>query len=263
MINFKMPFLKDSVAFWNCGGGVRSKFDYLKSLITEKQLSIIFVSESEVSQWDVEILKIPGFDLITANTLSLETKSRVCCYVHSTLRYKQVKIKENLDVIALDIENYRIIGLYRPFKLPTNTNRVSFFHSFIECLTDLSRTGRNIIVGGDLNVDLHKRSANLDHLHNWSTEFGLDQLVSNYTWRRIVLGEIQTSAIDHLYTNDPKIQLKQLCSISDHDILLVSKEFPKVERKKIVQRDWRPYSSERLNEEIQTGIEKMSIKQSN
>jgi exonuclease III len=253
-----MAFLKNNVAYWNCGGGLKSKFDYLKGILVEKNISIMFISESEIAINDLNILKIPGYDLITANTLGQNTKSRHCCYVHVTIRYRQVEIKEELDMVALDIENSRLIGLYKPFKLPANTNRVSFFHSIIKCLNDLSRTNRTLIIGGDFNVDLGKKSSNLDLLQNWSTEFGLEQLVKNFTWRRVVLDEIQQSAIDHIYTNDPKIVINHLQSVSDHDIITVSKEFPKITRSKVVLRDWRPYTSERLNEEIAKETEKIS-----
>jgi hypothetical protein len=258
-----MVFLKDNIAFWNGGGGVRSKYDYLKHLLIDRKLSVIFISESEISENDLDILKISDYDLLTASTLGdgSNAKSRVCCYVHSSIRYKQLKIGAILDVIAIEIENYRIIGLYRPFKLPPNTNRVSFFHSIIDCLTGLSKTDKELIIGGDFNIDLGKKSANLDYLQKWAIDYGLQQLVTNFTWRRVILGEVKTSAIDHVYTNDPKISVNQIQSVSDHDIILVSKEFPRIERRKVVQRDWRSYSSDKLNEELSKELEKMSINQ--
>jgi exonuclease III len=252
-----MTFVKNKIAYWNCGGGIKSKHSYLENLLKSEGISLIFISESEVLEGDLGILKIDGYDLINSNTLDI--KSRLSCYIHNTIRYKRVKIDDKIDMIALDIEDFRVIGLYRPFKLPPNSNRIPFFQSIIQNLYKLASTDRQLVIGGDFNVDLDKKSSNLSDLQNWSIKSGLQQLVVKKAWQRVVSGTVQTSSIDHVYTNNLNISLTQVPSVSDHDLLLLSKEFERVIRTKIIQRDWRGYSKETVNEELNKKMSQMSI----
>ncbi len=72
--------MKNKIAYWNCGGGIKSKHGYLENLLKSERISLIFISESEVVEGEVGILKIDGYDLINSNTL--EIKSRLSCYIH-------------------------------------------------------------------------------------------------------------------------------------------------------------------------------------
>ena len=77
------------------------------------------------------------------------------------------------------------------------------------------------------------------------------------TWRRIVSGTIQTSAIYHVYTNE-NLTANVIPSFSDHDLIVVSKMITTTERNKFVMRDWRRYTTERVTQELNKEIEKMS-----
>ncbi len=57
------------VTFWNCAGGIKSKFDYVVSHVNQNNPCIIFISESEVKENDLEILKIRGYDVVTSESL--------------------------------------------------------------------------------------------------------------------------------------------------------------------------------------------------
>lgn len=253
-----MNFLKNSVNYWNCGGGVRSKFDYIKDHVQINKPGLLFISESEMSSWETQMFAVSNYDLLTANTIS-KGKSRIVCYIHSSIKYKQVPIgSPDLDIIAVDIGGYRVVGLYRPFKLPPNCPRVSFFQSIVNTLKVLSHTDKQLLIGGDFNVDLFKPSSNLNDLHNWSITFGLQQLVQTNTWRRIVLNEIKQSAIDHIYASE-ELSINIIPSVSDHDMIVVFKEFETTERKKVWIRDWRGYNKDLMNNEFNTKLSQMSI----
>jgi hypothetical protein len=129
--------------------------------------------------------------------------------------------------------------------LPSGTKPISFFHSIVKNLERLSNTDKKLIVGSDFNVNLFKRSSNLNDLQKWSIKAGLHQLVKSNTWRRIVSGTVLTSAIDHVYTIDI-CKIKLIPSISDHDMIIVEKVFTPSERKKIVIRDWCGYTEEKF-----------------
>jgi Reverse transcriptase (RNA-dependent DNA polymerase) len=252
-----MDPLKNCVTFWNCGGGIKSKFDYLKMYISVNKPSVMFISECEILQHDLNIIKIQNYDLLVSGTLGEKTKARLCCYIHSSIKYKMLHIGNDLDLVGLDILNYRLVGLYRGFKLPPGANRVSFFNSIIKALKRLSKTDKKLIIGGDFNVDINKKTSNLNDLNNWAIDAGLSQLVTNNTWRRIVSDKLQTSLIDHIYTNDLDVKVTQIPSISDHDFIVASKSFNIQTREKILMRDWRGYNKEKMNTALNTRILKL------
>jgi hypothetical protein len=177
-----------------------------------------------------------------------------------------LKIKnDKVDIIAVETNFDRIVGLYRGFKLPPGATRVSFFDSIICQLKLLSKTCKKLTIGGDFNVDLFKPSSNLSDLDNWSLDAGLDQLVRENTRQRLVHvsgGEtrVESSAIDHVYTNAKNWKLKIIESVSDHSILLLEKEDqdPIPKRQKVVIRDWRNYSKEAANMMMNDKLQKIS-----
>ena len=97
----------DNILFWNCAGGIKSKIDYLREFVKGKYLKIIFISEADLKEQDLDLVKIPGFDIILSNTCKGEfKKSRMIGYVRSNETYKSVTILTNqLDVVAIDIKS--------------------------------------------------------------------------------------------------------------------------------------------------------------
>jgi len=251
--------MEKQIVFWNCCGGIKSKIDYIKNFLASNKPSILFISESEVAINDKDFIKVKDYDLLLSNTIGKNSKARLACYILNSLNCNQVQIEDRLDIIALDVQGTRIIGVYRPFKLTGDHNRLSFFHSIIKNLNMLSKTDKMLVVGGDFNVDLFKRSSNLNDLLNWAINNGFIQLVRDFTWRRLVSGNVQTSAIDHVYTNDLNLKLTLIPSVSDHDFLVVSKELVPLERHKTVLRDWRKYSKELAVEELNKEFDQLSI----
>ncbi len=56
------------------------------------------------------MLAVDDYDLLISNTISDSSKSRLSCYAHSSLKYMTLKIVDNLDIFAMDVEVYRLIG---------------------------------------------------------------------------------------------------------------------------------------------------------
>jgi len=203
--------------FWNCAHGVKSKFDYIKYLISSWNVSILFIFEAEVKPDDISVLQIEGYDLIVSNTISGDfKKARTVCFIKNDLPYKVLKVEGDA---------HRFIGLYRGFKLHMNESQNSYFFKMLGIITKLSQTNKQIFIGGDFNVDLFRKSNLLDHLENWAFNMGLNQLINNYTRDRVVNkddGSIshEQSAIDHFYSNSDDVKLYLENSVSDHKILL-------------------------------------------
>ena len=250
---------KKCIVFWNCAGGIRSKFDYIKDFIKANNTSIFFIAESEIGKNDTEILRIQNYDLLISET----DKSRLACYINSSIKYKRIKTDKELDLIALDVGDTRVVGLYKGFKLPAGKTRVSFFHTIVQTLSRLTKTEKTLIIGGDFNVDLNKESSNKSILENWAIKSGLQQIVSSNTRRRAVIGgknqiRLEQSLIDHVYTNDPDCKVIHENSVSDHDIILVTKKIDHSEREKVIVRDWRKYTTERVHLELNKHLTQIS-----
>ena len=248
-----MGTIKKCVAYWNCAGGIKSKFDYIKDFLKTNKISIFFISEAEINKTlDTDILKIPNYDLLMSET----NKSRLACYINSSIKYSRLKTDKDIDLIALDAGDARFIGLYKGFKLPPGKTRVSFFHTIIKTLSRLTKTEKTLVIGGDFNVDLNKESSNKFILENWAIKSGLQQIVETYTRRRVVTGQdqqirIEQSLIDHVYTNDPDSKVIHVNSVSDHDIIIVTRRIEHSERDKFTVRDWRKYTTERVQQELE------------
>jgi len=254
------------ITYWNCAGGIKSKLDYIKQQIANENPCVFFISESELKTDDLNLAKIRNYDLITALTIN-KGPSRVACYIKSNISYKVVPIKDHdLDIIAIETRFERVIGLYRGFKLPTGKSRTSFFDTILESLKNLVKTTKLVTIGGDFNVDLFTKSANLNDLDNWSIRAGLDQLVDSETRQRLVNTDtgqrLESSAIDHVYTNVKEWKLTIEPSISDHHLISVTRPAAastRQPREKIFVRDWRNYNQNSVNEVLNDKMHNLQI----
>ncbi len=251
--------MAESILFWNCAGGIKSKIDYLRDYIIDKNLNLIFISESDIIEQDLALVQIKGYDSILVNTKKFG-KGRVLCYIQSNIPFEVVQVHEDiLDVVAIDCKGVRVIGVYKPFKLPSNHTSTSFFNRLLESLTQLTKTKKQIVIGGDFNVNLDSNSAELDSLEDWAITCGLQQLVEpgTETRSRIVHTEngvrVESSTLDHVYTslNANELSVTFETSISDHIHVLVSKRNPQMnshsKKEKTVVRDWRSYNMVRAS----------------
>jgi hypothetical protein len=250
------------LVFWNCAGGVKSKMDFIKNYIDQHHPCALFISEAEIKSHDLNLLRIKNYDLIVSNTID-KGAARQACYIKSSINYNVVKTTGDCDIVAIETQFDRAIGVYRGFKLPTGVTKISFFHSLMTSLKLLCQTNKILTIGGDFNVDLNKKTSNLHDLDNWSIRFGLDQLVKGITRQRIVNAEggvrVESSSIDHLYTNSKDWKLIITPSISDHHLIEVHRAHTdRSPRQKIQVRDWRHYSKELANETINNKINQIS-----
>jgi len=111
--------------WWNCGGGLLSKIDFIKNYIKTNKPFLLFISEAEIRPENINLAQINGYDLLTASTFSGEfKKSRMTCYVDERISYKQIDIKSKIsDIVALEFQGRTYVGVYKGFKLPTNVTR--------------------------------------------------------------------------------------------------------------------------------------------
>jgi len=244
--------------YWNCSHGIASKIEIVKEIINEHRPHVMFVSESEIkANQDLDFYNIEGYQLHLANTIKSRNKSRIIAYSDKRLKLdrKSELEGEYQDIIALDLNKIRLIGLYNPFKVHEGETRSGNFHRLIDTLKSVKEQNRDLIVGGDFNVDWSTENAHKIKLTSWAEDEELHQIVNEHTRHRCVKLEngsrMETSTIDHVYVKDElKIKPRIIPTIwSDHDVILVSYPY-KVElttlKKKLLLREWRNYNARKM-----------------
>lgn len=210
-----------SICWWNCAGGILSKFDYIKDFLKTNPIkpTILFIAEADKREHQLSLIQIEGYSIITALTLA-EGKSRVIGYINNSItNFKQIKISDPfVDIVGIDVSGYRFIGVYKGFKTPGNETLSSYFEKYMKELNKITKTERKVLIGGDFNVNLNHDTANKKDLDEWSTRTGLSQLITMNTQRRLVnltMNEtrIEESLIDHVYSNILLTKINQLGSI--------------------------------------------------
>jgi len=248
---------KISVGFFNCAGGLFNKLEHIKALINKNKIDVLFVSECELKDpVMIRACSIEGFNIELSNK---NEKSRLCCYIKSNLHFvRQVDLESGFEMIILDILEHRLLGFYRPFKLPQGITRQIYLNDLLKAISVASKI-KNFIAGGDMNACLIKTNTESDVINSWLIKNDLRQLVKDYTRFRVVnLGDRgyrnERSLIDHIYSNilyhPPKPNIIHT-DISDHELISIElKVFNVPETAKYQVRDWRKYNHQKVHKKM-------------
>ena len=274
-MQLKTNQVQSTILYWNCCAGLNSKIDSIRLIINKFKPEAFFVSEAEVKENTVNWFQIQDYNLILSPTIA-HGLSRIVCYLSnsSNLRHRPDLIKDDtLEMIALDSpDNYRILGTYRPFKLIANSTKISSLTSFMEHLEKLGTTARKLIIGGDFNVNLRKKSHEGYLLQDWKDKLALKQFITKTTWSRIVTTNkaktIRTSLIDHVYSSENNLGVKVDDKwTSDHHLIIVEiNRLMTFKRTKTTARCWKKYSplaaqnyAQELSRELDTDLNMINV----
>jgi len=216
---------------------------------------IIFISEAEIKE-GTKWIALPNYHLVMSNTIKYG-KSRLACFSKVGIDFKHIKIEcDDLEIIALENNHVRIIGAYRPFKQVAGNTLNTYLAKLLETLDTLSSTCKELIIGGDFNINLNKTSHERDSLDEWSMKNDLVQLVNDNTWERLVLKNeshvIKESRLDLVFSRaEIKVKLSDKLT-SDHKVVHAYSHQPKpnIIREKHLRRTWQGYNAARLKEEM-------------
>jgi len=235
-------------------GGLNAKFDFVKEIINDKKPTAFFILESNLRDNKCnKHLSIKGYDLIVTSSHF----SRTACYLLKNSNFKVTSVGNGNEVIGIENEKIKILGVYRPFKLLENETLASNFDRLMTHLEKEATTDKEIIVSGDFNVDLAGKNCHMKNsLETWVSDNGLSQLVDRYTRQRVVNRDstqtIERSVLDHFYTN-----AHYTCRLEEHfasDHMILSCEIPsEIPRTvKVKRRDWRLYKPHTLARQMET-----------
>jgi len=246
-------------AFWNCSHGLVAKQDIVEYYIKTIKPLAFFISEAEINiKFDYSCLSINNYDLLVSKSVQ-HGKARSVAYVMKGSGYVRNDHLENdlLETIVISNASSIICGVYRPFKTVNNMSNNEAFLLLIEGLENVTKVNKNIIIGGDFNIDWQKTTTKKNLLENWAESSGLIQLVDIVTRRREVSKadgstQLQSSCLDLVFAATP-VKVDVLPAIqSDHDVISVQTRLPKppVVTKKTVIVDWRKYSKDAARYEL-------------
>ena len=251
------------VGTWNLCLGLTNKKDIVKNYILSEAIDVCCLQETEIPKdYPNSLLTFNGYTIeIEKNTL----KKRTAIYLNNKIKYERREDLEgeNSHIIVIDIlgsKQYRLISIYRTFRPPLDLSVSDFFMHQIS-LVKIAMTPNTVLLG-DFNLD-YARKYELDYVNknmfiNFDKEldvFNLEQVIAFPTWSREILGVRKYSILDHVYTTDSTDIAniyKRDPIFGDHSLIIVElrTEAKKVQITKL-DRDWRNYSQQTLNDSLE------------
>ena len=117
------------ISTWNLCNGLLYKMPYVKELLKEYKLDILFLQETKLP-YDVN-LKLIQVDDYTIKIARSTSTARTVVYIHTTVKYERVEENVNTNVILINLnEDYQLkqlCGIYRQFKLNPGENHLTNF----------------------------------------------------------------------------------------------------------------------------------------
>lgn len=209
---------------------LRNKLSDVKLLIKQHKPHIFGISECELQKtnnWDLNHLKIPGYDLLLPKSWDIHGFARIVIYVKSTVEYEQITVLEH-DLIRsiwlkLGFKNCKNVMYCQVYREHTCTLGSSIKQQK-DCLEefllqwdkasnmDISGEPSEVHIAGDMNLDAleNRWSEPSYHLYSLSKlvhaacNFGnFSQIVKTPTrvQQNSVAGTTSISTLDHVYTN--------------------------------------------------------------
>ena len=178
------------IGTWNLCLGLQCKKDIVIKELTENQIDICCVQETELdANYPTNILSSASYEYEPEKNSS---KKRVGIYINNKLSYQRREDLEEEDFhiviidLILDIK-VRILTLYRSFRPPNSLSPSVFFKKQLDIIE--RNIVPNMIVLGDFNLDAkmqfrldYPHKVLFDELNSLINRFNLDQLVDFPTY---------------------------------------------------------------------------------
>jgi len=163
--------------------GIKSKFIEPEELLTTNQVAVMCISESKLYERD-------PFSYFHVNNYTMYRSDRNRCgggtllYVNKSFKFSVLDVPKHLlhhhelEITAIrikykGIKPVTVISVYNP---PSHS-KIKFVESLSAVLRHLFSTSHEIIILGDVNIDIMKNDASTFKLFEMKKEFGLHQLI--------------------------------------------------------------------------------------
>jgi exonuclease III len=206
-----------------------------QQFIEKHDFDIICINEHWIGKVEIDILKIPGFSLMSyfaraknqrGGTLILGKKHHK---QFKRVGFKSREMYYEICGVSLKLGTNRVIfvSIYRPSNPKSDAKLDKFFDDLVKTLEkihDQFGVDAKFLVAGDLNIDLLKNDSKANKLINIFKNFGLNLINSSPTR---IAGNSKT-LIDHLFTNfevDNNSVKTESVIFSDHEAVTLSLPF--------------------------------------
>ena len=235
---------------------LHGKFDEIRDiLLTCKKIDIFGLTETFLSDTEVNSFEIPGFTLITRNRLS-GTGGGVCVYIRDGIDFE---LRDDLqcdeiegvfiEILQKKSKQFIVSFLYKP---PESSKHLSknFDQILSQKLEIISRERKECIIIGDLNANYNNSSHQKVIKNNFIT-FGFDQLIKACTR---ITHESET-LIDVILSNVPNNISRSTVitsGLSDHNIIACTRKMNNIKYQPsyISFRDFSNYDIDKVNNEL-------------
>ena len=264
---------------WNCGKGYlkQHKLSEVAHFMKSKDISICSVSEVDIkntNEYTESLYLIPQYSLLFPKSWENKKKARIITYYKTELK-NSIRIREDLmtdsqaDIwieIQLGKGNKLLVGmLYREWTSidgkGSNTDQKERLLELMDKAEQAIQEKGEVVIMGDMNVNMGTSNENggqrhlKEILNNFISSNNMTQLVKEHTRRRIVSGKLQSSTIDHVYTNMPD-NISDLSQTnpasSDHSMIYFTRKTGYIGNSNQTQerRCFKLYIEELVNEEL-------------
>lgn len=205
--------------------GLLSHKTQLEWIIHDKKPDIICLCETHITK-DIEDaeINIQGYNFVQTLSTSRHTGGSII-YVKEQYRLKKIhesSIDMNMWMVAVELnlckKKYNIFSVYHSPNSKASDR--DFIEKFEDILVEWVIKGTDIIIIGDFNIDLAKKSYYGDELQSAINNLGLNQIMNQLT--RVY--DNHGSMIDLLITNVQNLQFEvhHTPKITDHSIIYVN-----------------------------------------
>jgi hypothetical protein len=158
-MDFNVPKTpRGGILFWNCCGGLPSKINEINSIIDIYGPEAFFIAESELTQTNTPWCQVNGYSLLTTTT----TPSRIACYLITGSSLTQTDNPTDTQIIVLDDSKRRIVGYYKPFKIPTGKTKKEIDDNYHNALFEFTGTTKDVWLGGRLQCEFKEANPRQD-----------------------------------------------------------------------------------------------------
>lgn len=228
--------VSEFVLYMNCQGYLNNK-DELDKLLHHREPLFFCLSETHVddSVIDSEMF-VDGYAVVNCLSHSRRTGG-VTIFVLQNLNFT-VKLNESINgmiwIVALETlfknKKYLLTVLYHPPGTADNLF-VDYLNQFLHSVVDYDGT---LLIVGDFNFDLLKKTYYSDKISNMIYSYGLNQLVGKPT----CITQYSSTLTDYVISNERNLVCDVLLTpkISDHSIIIILIPVTDIQKQKKIKK---------------------------
>ena len=186
---------------------LRKNWDELQIAIENTKIKwhVIVLTEINIKKYEVGLYKLDNYEEFYVTRESTDRGGGICMFINKSVcaSFQRINLDINDGIWATfqfnDVD-YSICAIYRQ----PSTNKNLFISELKKILDEKLETDDNIIVVGDINIDILKKDEKqdkkmVDKYENCMAEKGLETKVDSPTRQDITKNKLSESCIDHIY----------------------------------------------------------------